>query len=141
MTTDFDELEREGIPRDLVRQILENGVSEILFRDSLSAEGLYLKSLKMIFLRRLSVEEEKEAAQLISQKEGIDLSSGEIYVHTILHEWGHHRGLKHEECNRFASRELCKMRGYSRKFILSLNLDIEDMAKKAIVQALKQQVP
>jgi len=118
----FGELSKCGIPLALAKEILASGVERIELRDNLTCEGLYFKLFRTIFLRRLFPEQLKVAAEILSRQNGIDVSSEETYLFTLLHEWAHHKGLKDPEADVFARKELCRRRGYDRRFTIRLNI-------------------
>ena|SRR5271157_1245393 len=121
MRTDFGELSKCGIPAALVKEILASGVERILLVDVLPAEGVYSHWLNTIFLRRLSRAEKEKAREILSEENGgIDVSRDETYLFTLLHEWAHHKGLRDQEADLFARKELCDRRGFDRRFSIHI---------------------
>ena len=105
---DFEKLESLGIPRSLVTEILSDGVLDIFLRTDLKSEGLYFAYT--IFLRPLGVFEVEAAARILSSKLGFELLPEEVFRFLIMHEYGHHKGLKEKEADEFAAARIKNQR-------------------------------
>jgi len=138
--TDIALLCKLGIPESLIREILNSGVTAILIRDGLPGDGIILgqhrPAFNVIELNR-SIDR-KIAAREVRKKIDVDISEEEIFPWILLHEFAHFKGYKKEkEADLFASERLAKLRGYTRRYSLTIPINITDVICKGLRQALK----